>query len=110
MARFGSPRPRERAIAFGKTALVDNTAALVRKARAEARLGGRYVEVMREAAVRAFAVPARLRGAALDAYLDRMGRTKSFTALADEVATAGDRASLVGAARALHDWMGERTR
>ena len=50
-ARFGPAVRRERAIAFGKAALVDNTAALIRKARREARLGGRYVEVIRERAV-----------------------------------------------------------
>ncbi|MBX9815723.1 MAG: hypothetical protein K2X76_13570, partial [Sphingomonas sp.] len=37
--RFGPPLPRARAIAFGKAALVDNAAALVRRARAERRLG-----------------------------------------------------------------------
>lgn len=110
LARFGSPRPRARAIAFGKTALVDNTAALVARAGAERRLGSRYVEVIREAAARLFAVPARMRGAALDAYLDRLGKHGRFTGLAAAVAEADDKDTLVSAARALHDWMGERER
>lgn len=110
VARFGSPRPRERAIAFGKAALVDNTAALVRKAGREARMGGRYVEVMREAAVRAFAVPARVRGEAVDAYLDTLGRGQRFTTLAAAVARADNKAELVAAARALHDWIKGRGR
>lgn len=106
VARFGSPRPRERAIAFGKTALVDNTAALVAKARAEVRLGGRYADAVREVAVRAFAVPAKLRGPALDAQLDRLERgDQPFTALADGVARAQNRTELVGAAQALHGWL-----
>lgn len=105
IARFGSARPRERAIAFGKRALVDNTAALVRKAGREARLGGRYVEVIREAAIRAFGVPARLRGGDVDAYLDRLGRGERFTTLAGAVARAETRTELTGAARALHQWM-----
>lgn len=105
VARFGSPRPRERAIAFGKRALVDNTAALVRKAGREARLGPRYAEVIREVAVRAFGVPARLRGDALDAYLDRLGRGERFTTLAAAVAGAERTAELTRAAGALHLWM-----
>lgn len=110
VTRFGSPRPRERAIAFGKRALVDNTAALVRKAGREAKLGGRYVEVVREAAVRAFGVPARLRGAELDAYLDRVGRGERFTTLAGAATKADDTRELLGAAQALHGWMEGRRR
>ena len=106
LTRFGSPRPRGRAIAFGKAALVDNTAALVGKARAETRLGGRYADVIREAAVRAFALPARLRGAELDGALDRLERgPRPFTALAGELADARTSTDMVGAARALHRWM-----
>jgi len=60
-ARFGAPRRRERAIAFGKTALIDNAAALVRKARRQGALGARYVDLVRERAVGVFGVPARLR-------------------------------------------------
>ena len=43
-------RAGERAIAFGKAALVDNSAALIRIARREARLGGAYAEMIRERA------------------------------------------------------------
>lgn len=107
LTRFGSARPRERAIAFGKAALVDNTAALVAKARAETRLGGRYADVIREAAQRAFGVPARLRGVELDGALDKLERgPKPFTTLAGELGNAGTKTELVGAARALHRWMG----
>ena len=109
VTRFGSARPRERAIAFGKTALVDNTAGLVAKARREVRLGGRYIDVVRVMAVRAFALPARLRGAALDAQLDRLDRGRQpFTVLAEGLARADNKQDLVGAAQALHDWMGGR--
>ncbi|MBY9063539.1 hypothetical protein K7957_11410 [Sphingomonas yunnanensis] len=108
VTRFGSPRERPRALALGKAALVDNTAALVRRAGREARLGQRYVDVVREAAARAFAAPARLRGAALDAYLDGLDRHARFTALASTLAAATGAAEMTRAARALHDWMGER--
>jgi hypothetical protein len=108
VTRFGSPRPRARAIAFGKTALVDNTAVLVRKAGREARLGPRYAEVVREAAVRAFGVPARLHGSALDDYLDRLGRGAPVTRLSRSVAEAGDKDELMRAAGALHAWLRRR--
>jgi hypothetical protein len=108
LGRFGSPQRRPRAIAFGKAALVDNTAALVRKARREAMLGGRYAQVVRERAVAAFGVPARLRDAALDAYLDKLGGRGRFSDLARAAETADDRRALLAAAQALHDWQGEK--
>lgn len=107
-ARFGAARPRQRAIAFGKTALVDNTAALIRKAGREATLGSRYIDVIRDRAGQAFGAPARLRDAALDAYLDRIGGRSRFTDLAADLARADDRTRLLQAARALHDWKGNR--
>ena len=102
--RFGSPRRRERAIAFGKTALIDNSAALVRMARREAALGNRYAAAMRERAAAAFGAPARLRDAELDAYLDRLERGRRFTDLAQDLAAAEDRQTLLTAAQTMHDW------
>ena len=107
---FGAPRRRERAIAFGKTALVDNTATLIRKARRQSRFGARYAAVMRDRAVRAFGVPARLKGDALDAYLDRLPGRSRFTTLAAAADAATDAPQLLAAARALHRWQGETTR
>ena len=114
VARFGPARIRPRAIAFGKAALVDNAAALVRRAGREATLGSRYVQVIRERAIRAFGVPARLRDAAIDHYLDRLRGRGRFTDLAAAAAQAQDRRALVDAAQALHGWatkdMGETNR
>ena len=109
-ARFGPPRLRTRAIAFGKAALVDNAAALVRRAGREATLGGRYAQLVRERAAAAFGAPARLRDAALDQYLDRLRRRGRFSDLAAAAMQAQDRRALADAARALHDWMGETKR
>ena len=105
--RFGPPVRRERAIAFGKAALVDNSAALIRKARRQARLGGRYAEVIRDRAVTAFGVPSKLRDRAIDDYLDKMGGRARFSDLAAAADAASDRQSLVAAAQALHDWQKE---
>lgn len=106
--RFGPPVRRARAIAFGKAALVDNSAALIRKARRQARLGGRYAEVVRERAITAFGVPAKLRDQGIDDYLDKLRGRAKFSDLAAAADDASDPASLVAAAQALHDWQKEK--
>jgi len=108
LGRFGPVRRRARTIAFGKRSLVDNSAAIIKRAGRETRVGHRYVQVIRERAVTDFAIPSRIRDEALDAYLDRIGRGAAFTDLAQAVEQAGDKASLTEAARALHDWHKEK--
>lgn len=104
--RFGQARRENRAIAFGKAALVENSAGLIKLARREARLGGAYVDVVREGAARTASAPAWLSGDKLDRYLDRLSRPgePNFSELARRVAYAGDRHELVAAARALFSW------
>ncbi|KEQ51634.1 DUF4350 domain-containing protein [Sphingobium chlorophenolicum] len=109
LGRFGPVRPRERAIAFGKAALVDNSALLIRKAGREARLGGRYAAAVRDRAARAFGAPARFRDGALDDYLDALKGRRRFTDLAQAADAATNRHGLLEAAQALHDWQGEKT-
>jgi hypothetical protein len=103
--RFGPAAEEGRAIAFGKAALVENSAGLFRIARREHRTGGAYAEMIREEAARASGAHT-LRGADLDSYLDRLspaGRPR-FSSLAEQAATAADRDDLVVAARALFLW------
>jgi hypothetical protein len=104
--RFGQARRESRAIAFGKAALVENSAGLIKLARREARLGGAYVDVVRQGAARTASAPTWLSGDKLDAYLDRLSRSgePSFSELARRVAYASDRHELVAAARALFSW------
>jgi hypothetical protein len=104
--RFGQARREERAIAFGKAALVENSAGLIRIARRETRLGGAYADIVRQDAARIAAAPAALLGEALDAYLDRLGRGDGppFSALVAQLAAARDKYELVAAARALFSW------
>jgi hypothetical protein len=109
-ARFGPERARRRAIAFGKAALVDNSAALIRRAGREARMGGRYAAVIREWAAHAFSAPASLRDGALDDYLDALKGPHRFTELAADATDADNRQSLLAAAQALHAWKGEKIR
>lgn len=106
--RFGPPRARERAIAFGKAALVDNSAALVRKAGRERIMGKRYAALVRERAVAVFAIPSRVKDGELDVYLDRLKSESRFTTLATAAEEAQDRASMLAAAQALYSWQKEK--
>jgi hypothetical protein len=108
--RFGAPAPRQRAIAFGKTALVDNGAMLVRKAGKASRLGGRYAAAIREQAVRAFSVSPRLSPAEVDEYLDGLGGAVPFTRLAAAAETARGDSKMLAATKALHAWKREVVR
>ena len=108
--RFGPEIRAARAIAFGKAALVDNSALLIRKAGREAELGGRYAATIRDHAARIFGAPPRLRDEALDAYLDSVKGNGRFTELARAAQASTNRNSLLDAAQALHDWQGEKTR
>lgn len=108
VTRFGPPRAPQRAIAFGKAALIDNAAALVRQARREAALGGRYAEMIREKAVTVFAVPARLRDGAVADYLDKLDGRERFSSLAAAADEAKGREALLAAAQALHRWQWEK--
>jgi hypothetical protein len=108
--RFGAPRPRARAIAFGKAALVDNSAMLVGKARKARLLGGRYAAVIRDQAVRAFGVSPRLNPAEVDLYLDALGGKRRFSEIAGEAEAAEDDHDMLAAARALHAWKREIVR
>jgi hypothetical protein len=103
--RFGPAREEARAIALGKAALVENSAGLIRLAGREANLGGAYADVLRQETARAANAPSWLQDDALDAHLDRMNRTSGpFSALAERLALARDRHSLMQAARALYQW------
>lgn len=107
LIRFGPVRRRERAIAFGKAALVDNSAALIRKAGREAHLGSRYVDLIRERAIALFSLPTALDTASMRARLDALNPNRSFSAAADATARARNREELVGAARSLNQWLKE---
>jgi hypothetical protein len=104
--RFGPAAEEPRAIAFGKTALVENSAGLLKIARREHRAGAGYAELVREAAARDSGAHLALRDAELDAYFDRLSPPDRprFTELAANARAANDRAGLLAAARALFQW------
>ena len=107
LVRFGPIGRRERAIAFGKAALVDNSAALVRKAGREAHLGSRYVEVIRDRAAALFRLPPTLDGETLSARLEALNPGHSFAATAEAAGNARTRDELLEAARSLNHWIEE---
>lgn len=102
--RFGPIQPRARALPFGKAALIANAAALIRKAGREAAFGSRYAAILRERAIATAQVPPRLRGGAIDDYLDRISPGHPFSTLAAATRDAHQTDELLAAARALHSW------
>jgi hypothetical protein len=105
-ARFGAAAEEAPALAFGKSALVENSASLFRMARREHRTGGAYAELVREAAAYESGAHLALRDAELDAYLDRLSPPErpNFSALAERARQAHSRYDLLAAARALFQW------
>ncbi len=103
--RFGPARDEPRALPFGKAALIDNAAGLIRRAGRGGRMGEAYVALTRDAAATAIHAP-RSTEAELDALLDRAGAAgrPGFTELAAEARGAKTPATVADAARALYQW------
>ena len=107
LVRFGAPALPTRAIAFGKAALVENAAAIVRKAGREVGLGERYAALARTRAAARFHLSPALGSQETDQALDRLRPDHPFSALARAVGEARSRADLASAARALNRWIQE---
>ena len=107
MVRFGAVRVTPRAIAFGKAALIENSSSLVRKARREARLGGRYAALVRERAAVLFHLPPMLSTDELDSALDRLRPEQPFSTLAAAVREARDPGELAKSAAIISRWFQE---
>jgi hypothetical protein len=111
MLRFGPAALPGRGVAFGKRALADNGAALLRLARRRHRTGERYAALVREAAAASTGAPAGLSGDALDRYLDRLDpASEPFSHIAARAADAPDTRRLLDAARDLYQWKRTVTR
>ena len=106
--RFGPALAEGRAIPFGKRALADNTAVLFERAGATARLGDRYVALVRDAAGQALGAT-HLSADALEAWLAKLPRVRgpNFAALAATLRGARDAEGVRAGAAALHDWKDE---
>ncbi|WP_404336906.1 hypothetical protein AB2M62_00595 [Sphingomonas sp. MMS12-HWE2-04] len=111
MLRFGPAALPQRGVAFGKRALADNGAALLRLARRRHRTGERYAALVREAVAVSTGAPSGLSGDALDHYLDRLDpASEPFSSMAARAADAPDTRRLLDAARALYQWKRTVTR
>ena len=102
--RFGVPERETRALAFGKEALAENIAALLRLAKRTHRTGAAYATLVAEGAGRASG--SRLSGSALVHHLDGLGEGPRFSQLAAKAAEARDEPALLAAAQALYRWKG----
>ena len=105
LTRFGAPLRPVRAIAFGKRALVDNSAALIRRARRERRLGSRYAEVIRERARGLFGLSPT--APVTDEQLHKINPRTPCAPLAAAAGEARGRRELLERAKALHRWLEE---
>lgn len=114
MIRFHPHGHARRAVALGKKALADNTAALVRLARREHGMARPYAELIRTQAVRAVAAPPSLSAEATTALLDRLARRQgsetNFADLSAEADRARNASDLMSVARSLTRWKLEMTR
>ena len=112
--RFQPHRHSRRAVALGKKALADNTAALVRLARREHRMAAPYAELVRAQAAKAVAAPPTLSREALTALLDRLatggGAEHTYEGLSAEAEKARTPGDLMSVARSLTRWKLEMTR
>jgi hypothetical protein len=110
LGRFGPPRAEGRAIAFGKRALVDTTAMLLKRAGRLDGLGDRYAALMRQRAGALLGAPQGLQSEALDRWLDSRdkGETHGFTQRYKAVNDSNNLAAMHEAAEQLHDWTARR--
>jgi len=105
--RFGPPRRTERAIAFGKRALVENSAGLIRRTRRLHLLTGPYADRATETISHALALTRQPDRAATEAAIDRalQSRTEeaaAFSQAAERLRATKTSQQAVNAARDLH--------
>ncbi len=100
--RFGPPRISGRMVAYGKTALVENSAGLIRRAGRIRLLGAPYAALVAQRTLRALGLPPGSDIAAIDAAQARRGLTgAAFSTEAAALAAARKPADLVRHAAAL---------
>jgi hypothetical protein len=113
MSHHGPKAHEERAIALGKRALADNSAALLRIARREHRMGWGYAQLIAAEAAARIGL-SRGDGAETIALLDRIGArhgvSRRYSELAAEASAAETPAAMLEAARQLHAWKEEIVR
>lgn len=105
--RFGPPRREPRAVAFGKSALIENIVSLARRARRTRDSGPAYADAIRDRTTRRLALPRTLQGEALDTHLDALPAATSYAAAMSGLNQAVSETDLLHAAQHLDDWRKE---
>jgi hypothetical protein len=113
--RFGPPQVAVRAIAFGKRALVTNTAGLIRRSGRRHLVAGPYAAMVRERLARTLALPRSADVAATEAAIDRAlaaraPDAKPFSIAAAHLRAARRPAELLRSAQELHSLERKLTR
>jgi hypothetical protein len=106
--RFGPVRREARAVAFGRSALIDNIAALTRAARRVTGGGARHADAARERIAKRLHAPPDLSNDALTAWLD--ARAPGYAHIDHRLRHARTESELLEAARDLNDLQREMTR
>ena len=101
--RFGPARGEQRSVAFGKAALVENSAGLLARSGRQHLVAAPYLALIRSRAARALGLEKDLDDAELDRRLDARSND-GFTPLAGALASAQTPADTARAAAALHQW------
>jgi len=111
--RFGPSAPVQRAIALGKTALAENSAALIRLARREQRLGPGYARMTANVAADKLGL-GRQDETEIVTALDRIGAAQgageNYSQLAATAGAAKSSQQMLEAARKLYAWKKEIAR
>jgi hypothetical protein len=106
--RFGAPLEGRRALALGKQALADNSAALINMVGREHRIVPRYAAAVRRRVARIVGVPSDAREEELNGLLDRLRRrnvaSQPIATLILEAQAAKDASDALRVARKLHRW------
>ena len=112
-SRFGPTVRAGRAVALGKTALVDNGAGMIRLARREPRMAARYVRLVRDRAARALGASDMEEGAQtgfLDRWAEHVGAQQRISRLQEQAAQVKTGRELTLLAQHARTWRREMTR
>ena len=109
--RFGPPAHERRSIEFGKTALVNNSAALIGKMQRQHLVADPYGEMIRSDALRAIGISLNIDRAEGNRKLDELGEVNGnrFTSLLNDLNRAENANDTANRAAALYEWKKEIT-
>lgn len=107
--RFGPPAIETRSIHFGKTALVNNSAAFVGRMRRAYLVTAPYADIVRSQAAEAIGISPRASEADVHQKLDALGESDGnrFSALYQQLVRARSPQDIADGAAALHIWKKE---